>query len=84
MLSCRGASNHYRMVRLGMIGRLDLVEGLGRFEPVVSEFRAWRGTMMREETYLDGIDFRSTSSFSVDWSRVIFAFTSTSRDSLTG
>jgi hypothetical protein len=46
MLSCPGASNRYRMVRLGKIGKLDLFGGLGRFEPVVSEFRAWRGAMV--------------------------------------
>jgi hypothetical protein len=46
MKSCLGANNRYRMVRLGKIGILDLVGGLGRFEPVVSEFRAWRGAMV--------------------------------------
>jgi hypothetical protein len=46
MKNCRGANNHYRMVRLGKIGILDLFGGLGRFGPVVSELRAWRGAMV--------------------------------------
>jgi hypothetical protein len=40
MKSCRGASNRYRKVRLGKIGRLDLFGELGRFGPDVSERQA--------------------------------------------
>jgi hypothetical protein len=40
--------------------------------------------MLRDEqkTYLDGIDFRGTSTFGVDWSRVVLAFAGTCGDSL--
>jgi len=35
-------------------------------------------------TYFNSIDLGRTSTFGVDWSRVIFAFTSASRYSLSG